>query len=598
MQRKRKNSGRSRKKVQTVWDLSVFYTSEKDPKIEKDLRTIERAIDTFVQKYKKDERYTKDAEALKRALDAYEKLHTMPEGERAILYFFYRKELNAKDAVADKKLNQISDRLTKASNKLLFFELTLGRIPKTRQKQFLKNATLKPYHYYLERLFIAAAHQLTEPEEKIMNLKSLPAYSLWVSGTEKILNQRQVRFKNKDMPLQEAIVTSSRLKKNDRRALWKLVTKELTDLGPLAENEVTAVVLNKKINDELRQYEKPYSVTVQGYENTEESIEALVEAVTKKGFALSRRFYKLKSELLGEKLQYVDRNASYGTQEHIPFTDATETLRGVFYNLSDAYGGILDRMLEHGQIDVFPRQGKTGGAFCSGEINQPTMVLLNQIDDLRSLMTFAHEMGHAIHTERSKAQRPLYQSYSTATAETASTLFENLVFEALLEKLPEKKKIAALASKLDDDVASIQRQIAFFNFEKDLHKIIREQGGMTHEEMAVLMQKHLNSYTGPAIDVQKEDGYSFVYVSHFRRFFYVYTYAYGSLISSVIASRWKESPEYTQEIDSFLSAGGSMSPEDIFRKIGIDTTKPDFFAEGLSRLEANIKALEKLTRSH
>lgn len=224
------------------------------------------------------------------------------------------------------------------------------------------------------------------------------------------------------------------------------------------------------------------------------------------------------------------------------------------------------------------------------------MVLLNHVDDVRSLTTFAHEMGHAVHTERSKQQPTRYQEYSTATAETASTLFENLVFEAMLERLSEKQQLSALHDKLSDEMATIMRQIAFFNFERELHETIRRDGGMTKEEMAACMSRHLRAYLGPRVSVTDRDGYMFVYVPHFRMFFYVYTYAYGILISNVLSAQWKTQGKSIDAIDTFLTAGGSASPEAIFKQIGIDTADPAFFTRGLAALDAKVDRLEKLAR--
>lgn len=589
-----KRTTRKKGGVKTAWNLGLFYKNQNDPKIEKELQAAERAISVFEKKYKNDPHLLKP-ERLAEAITAYETLAADARGDRPIMYFAYRRELDARDTLAEKRLNQLSERMTKAGNKLLFFELRIGTIPKKERARYLKHPKLAPYRYYLEGIFKSADHLLTEPEERILSLKAMPASELWISGTEKIMNKRSVRFKGTDIPLQEAISKVSRMEKRDRRALWKLIMEECASLAEIAENELNAVVLNKKINDELRKYAKPYSATVAGYENTEESIEALVDAVTTDGFKVSEQFYALKSKILGEDLLYADRQAGAGKEAKIPFAEAVETLREVFYGLKPVYGEILDRMLASGQVDVFPKAGKTGGAFCASGINQPTMVLLNQVDDLRSLTTFAHEMGHAIHAERSKSQRPLYQGHSTAVAETASTLFENLTFNALLEKLPPKEKIAALHAKLDDDTASIMRQIAFFNFEKDLHATIRAEGGMTREEMARLMQKHLKAYLGKKVTVTEEDGYTFVYVSHFRRFFYVYTYAYGNLISNVLAARHATDRGYIDHIDRFLTAGSSASPEAIFKGIGVDTKDPTFFTQGLGQLKTHVNELARLT---
>ncbi len=581
--------------VKTAWDLSALYSSANDPRIERDVAAAERAIDRFAKKYGNDPKLTTPTR-LKSALQEYEKLIEDARGDRGIMYFAYRRELNARDEEAEKRLNQLSERLTKAQNKLLFFALRIGALKGKDRTTLLKDKGLAKYRYYLEGIFRESDHLLTEPEERIMNLKGMPASELWIAGTEKIMNKRTVRFRGKDVPLQEAITKVVRMGRKDRHALWKQITDECFRIAEIAENELNAVVINKKINDELRKYQKPYSATVLGYENKEASIEALVDSVSNYGFKISNDFYKLKTKLVGENLTYVDRVAGTGIETKIPFKEAVGTLRDVFYGLKPEYGEILDRMLANGQVDVYPKAGKTGGAFCASGVSQPTMVLLNQVDDLRSLTTFAHEMGHAIHAERSKSQPAIYQGHSTAAAETASTLFENLVFKALLRTLSPKAQVAALHNKLDEDMASIMRQIAFFNFEKDLHATIRKEGGMTREEMARLLQKHLKAQLGPAVTVTEADGYSFVYVSHFRRFFYVYTYAYGNLISNVLADRWAEDPTYIEKIDQFLTSGCSKSPEDIFRAIGVDTANPEFWNRGLTRMEEDVQTLARLSK--
>lgn len=597
MKPKKGTQKKSHNSVQTQWDLTLLYTGADDPRIEKDVRATERACAGFAKKYA-DRVFVRSNKTLLQALSDYEKLAAMPEGDRPIRYFMFRREIDATDAVAEKYLNKLSDRLTKAGNQLVFFTLALGALPKEKQTALLRDPAFIHYRYYLKNVFEDAQYNLTEPEEKILNLKSLPASQLWVAGTEKILNKATVTAGDKTMPLMEALTQVGKLPKKQRRALWTKAMEACRSYSEIAENELNAIVLNKKINDELRGYKYPYSATVFGNENTEKSISTLVGAVTDR-FDISERFYTLKAKMMKEKnLLYADRSASYGKEITIPFTEAVDTLRDVFYALKPEYGKILDAMLARGQIDVYPKAGKTGGAFCAGGTNQPTFVLLNQVDDMRSLTTFAHEMGHAIHTERSKQQPTLYQDYSTATAETASTLFENLVFESLLGKLTERQQIVALHDKLNDDMASIMRQIAFFNYEQALHEAIRREGSLTKEEMAALMQKHLAAYLGKSVTVSEIDGYSFVYISHFRMFFYVYTYAYGSLVSNVLSARWKQNASYIDQIDTFLCAGGSASPETIFKNIGINTSAPSFFKDGLVLLDQKVTELEQLVEKY
>jgi oligoendopeptidase F len=584
-------------KIKTTWNLKLIYENEKDPPVENDILSYEKAVDAFEKKYRANTVYLGNAQLLKQALTEYEELYGMIEPRRAYNYFHYRKEIDSSDQVAEKRLNLISDRLTKAGNKTLFFELSLGKIDKKLQTELLQSKELKHFQYFLKRLFENAKYDLSEPEEKILNLKSLPAHGLWVQGQQKLLSQQTVKFKGRELPIPEAQSMLTQLGKKDRRALTDATNEVLKSISSFAESELNAVYIDKKINDELRGFKHPYSRTILGYQNDEASIINFVNTVTK-NFSISHRFYKLKAKLLKErKLEYADRAAKVGEVSLKPgFDESLGILRNAFEKTDPQFREILDSYVENGQIDVFPKKGKKGGAYCSSDIKMPTYVLLNHINSINSLKTFAHEMGHGIHAELSKSQTPLYEGHTISVAEVASTFFENIAFEEIFPKLSRKEQAIALHDRLNDAVATIFRQVAVFNYELEMHTIIREKGALTKEEIANLHNKHMSAYLGPNFKLKELDGYFFVTWSHLRYFFYVYSYAYGELISMALYNKYKENKNYIREIKKFLSAGGSKSPEDIFKEIGIDTTKPAFFETGLKKLEEDIVKLENLLK--
>ncbi len=582
-------------KIKTNWNLKEhYYISENDPHIEEDLQYIEKAHARFAKKYRSTD-FTSTPTLLKKALTDYEALYALPHKRRVTRYFSYRSTLNSKDSVAEKRLNLFSDRLVKSSNALLFFEITIGSIPKEKQSQFLSDPLLKDFRYYIAQLFEEAKHTLSEAEEKILRLKSNTSFGMWVDGTEKILSNRMVRVGKKEMSIPEALASFETLRGGQKIKLWNTVCDELAQVAEVAENEFNAIVSDKKITDELRGYEKPYSETVLEYENDPQSIESLIHAVSTRGFALSRSFYTLKAKLHGvKKLPYALRNEPIGKTKNIPFREAVEICRETFYGVNPLYGELFDTMLEEGHIDVYPRTGKRGGAFMSSGVGVPTYVMLNHTDTFEALETLAHEMGHAIHAERSKTQRPFYQSHSITTAETASTLFENIVFNKILERATLKDRTILLHDRIIRDISTIQRQIAFFNFELALHNYIRTHGAATKEEMTEMMQKHLTAYLGPSIEVTKRDALSFVYISHFRYGFYVYTYAYGLLMSSIMARRLNQDPSYRNSIDTFLTSGGCDTVENIFHSININARDPKTFIESLDVLESDIREFTTL----
>jgi len=582
-------------KIKTQWELNkLFYPSLKDKHLLKDVEAGERAAETFAKKYSQNKRWLSNAKALVQALKEYEALMFKMSPAPA-LYATFRKELNAKDKEAEALMNRLDERYTKAGNKLVFFELELGKTAPATQKKILKAPELAGYRYWLTQLFANAKHDLSEPEEKMLSLLGDVSFGRWLQAVENILNTRTVPFGGKKIPLNEAQEKIRSLPTAKRHALNSALMQELKEVAQMAESELNAVVTRKKITDELRGYKEPYEATVKGYENDLKSVLALVQAVTHH-FGISQRFYRVKAKLLKQKsLTYADRSAFVGSvKKKISFAKAVRLVRKAFAELDPKYAQIFDRLLANGQVDVYPKAGKRGGAFCSHSVGMPTLVLLNHVDDAHSLLTLAHEMGHAIHSERSKKERPFYQDYSTVTAETASTFFERVAFEALAKTLSSKEQVIALHDRLQDDVSAIFRQIACFNFEVDLHNTIRARGLLPKEALAKLMNKHMASYTGSIMKFVPDDGYVFVSWSHIRRFFYVYSYSYGQLVSRALWERVKKDKKFIKKVDEYLCSGGNATVEQIFARCGLDLHKPDVFLEGLKSIEKDVKELEKL----
>lgn len=581
-------------KIKTSWNLKLLYKSDKDPQIEKDLKNIEDACISFEKKYK-NKPFTASPESLAKALESREDLNLVISDSKPWWYFALKTDLNSDDVKSNALATKYEQRITEATNRIKFFALEVAKIPLKNQKEFLKHISLKPYYYALSRIFARAKFNLSEGEEQLEDLLSQTSYTMWVDVQQKLLNRQTVKHKGKEIPIVRAIAELADMPKNDRREVYEKINAALESVSHMAEGELNAIYNYKKIMDKRRGYEKPYSATILGYENEEKSIESFVSLISS-NFKIARRFYALHSRLLGEKkITLADKSVNIGKiKTKFDFQTSVSVLRSVLGKIDKEYLDFFDKFLSNGQIDAYPRKGKKGGAYCWGMGQLPVFLLLNHVNDVRSLETLAHEMGHAIHTELSKRQPPRYQKYSTATAEVASTFFEQMISDEIEKRLPEKERIVLLHHKIMGDISTIFRQIACFNFELELHEKIRNGGQISKDKIADMMSKHLKSYLGKAVKVTRHDGYFFVYWSHIRRFFYVYTYAYGQLISKALYEKWKQDPSYAEKIKQFLNAGRSMSPEDIFKMIGIDTSKASFFEDGLKSIEKDIARLEKL----
>lgn len=577
------------------WDLSLLYKNDKDPQIEKDLEEIENVCKKFNKKYSKLDLGIK--KNLLSGLKDFELLEEKISGSKPWWYFALKNDIEGDNQYVISQKTKNQSRITKSSNLVLFFDLNISKIDKKIQNNILKDLDFSKYKYFLSKIFKSAKHRLSEKEEVLENLLSQTSYDMWVRGVENSLKVQFIEFKSEKFPISKALNILSDLKIEERRELQEKINKKLKEISLFAESEINAIFNYKKITDELRGFKKPYSETILSYENEESSIENLIEIITR-NFKISHRFYKLHKKILGlDILQYEDRSVKIGEiSKKFSFEDSVEIVSNSLSKFDNKYKEMFIKFLSNGQIDVYPKIGKRGGAYCWGMSKMPTFLLLNHVDNLRSVETLAHEIGHGIHTELSKNQHVFYRQYSIATAEVASTFFEQLVQDEIEKTLSDKEKIIFLHNKILGDISTIFRQIACFNFENELHLKIRKEGNVPANEIAKLMTKHLKSYLGNSFDVKDDDGFNFVSWSHIRSFFYVYSYAYGQIISKAILSKWKKDNDFKTEIEKFLTAGRSKSPEDIFKDIGINLKDPDFFKLGLKSIEDDIKRLENIVK--
>jgi len=367
----------------------------------------------------------------------------------------------------------------------------------------------------------------------------------------------------------------------------------------IAEAEINSILENKKINDELRGFERADSARHLSDDIHSEVVDALIRAVSEK-FEIARRYYAFKARLFGvKKLEYHERNVPYGNiNKKYSYEESVELVYKVFFNLDKEFAEIFNGFFKEGRIDAFPKKGKRSGAFCSDNlIFQPTYIMLNHTNELNDVLTIAHEAGHGINSELiKKKQNSLTFGTVLSTAEVASTFMEDFVLEELMKNADEELKMFLTMTKLNDDITTIFRQIACYKFEKELHTKFRAKGYLSKQEIGEIFQKNMASYMGPAVEQSPGSENWWVYWSHIRSFFYVYSYASGLLISKAMQAKVREDRDFIRKIKEFLSAGISESPEKVFKKMGIDISKKNFWNVGLREVEVLLYKAEELAK--
>lgn len=591
--------------IKTNWDLSELFMSDDDVEIESQRKILEEESYKFINKWRERDDYLKEPKILKIALDEYEfwQKNFGASGNEGY-YFWLRAEQDENSSEIKAKFNKIREFAVKIQNDIQFFTVRIAKIPENEQKNFLDCEELSKYRHFLECLFKEARHILSEPEEKIMNLKSQTSHYNWVKMLSGFLTkeEKEVLNENENLAIKNfseiASLMSSQNKKTRDKAAYvfnEIIFKHIET----GEAELNSILANKKIDDELRGFKKPDEARHLNDDIESEVVDSLIKAVSNR-FDLSRKFYELKARLMGvEKLEYHERNVPYGkADKNYEFNNAVELIYKTFLNLDKEFSGIFERFLENGQIDVYPKKGKRGGAFCAHELlSQPTFILLNYVDKLQDVLTFAHELGHGVNNElMRKKQNGLNFDTSLATAEVASTFMEDFVLQEILKEADNELRLSLMMTKLNDDISTIFRQVAAYKFETELHKEFRDKGYLPREEIGKIFLKNMADYMGECVVQSKGAENWWLYWSHFRSFFYVYSYASGLLISKAMQNKVKENPKFIENVKEFLSIGCADSPKNIFLKMGIDITDAEFWNKGLVEVESLLKEVEELAQ--
>lgn len=586
------------------WDLDLLFKGDNDSKILSLRKRVKIETSNFIAKWEKRSDYLKNPVTLKKALDEYEHwIKNYNTATQEWYYFSLRSSLNQDYSKVKARLNQITDFGLKIQNGIQFFELRIAKIEKGLQQKFLKSKLLKNYRHFLFKLFEQAKYQLTEPEEMIMNLKSTTSHTNWVRMTSAFLAKEERGIVNKAGKISQknfseitSLMNDKDKKIRDSAALSfnEILSKHVE----VAEHELNSVLQNKKTDDELRNYKRP-DISRHIIDDIEtDVVDTLVDVVTS-NFETAKKFYQLKAKLMGVKrLEYHERNVPFGKiNKEFTYSNALEIISKVTHNLDQDFYSIFQDFVKQRRIDVYPKKGKKGGAFCTyGLPINPTFILLNYTNQINDVLTLAHELGHGIHFEFSKKQNAINFGTTVATTEVASTFMEDFVLQELEKKAYKELELALLTMKLNDDVSTIFRQIAFYNFETELHKKFRKKGYLSKEEIGKLFQKHMDSYMGNAVEQSKGSQNWWVYVSHFRYFFYVYSYASGLLISKALQSSVKKNPKYIDKVKIFLSAGTSKSAKNIFKELGINLSDKKIWLDGIIEVKTSLERAEKLAK--
>lgn len=589
--------------AQLSWNLDHLYGSIDDLQIDRDFARIDE-ISEKIKTYR-------GRMASLNPSELYEFLKIGEERSELMqqigLYAGLLESTNVGVAEITRFDKKIEEAMVRRATDTLFASVELARLPEEKWQEFLNSPELAEYRHFLELTYKEAQHTLTEPEEKILTEKSQTSNSALNHLYSITTNTLEVEWDGKTVTLEELL---SKLRDPDasvrKQAALKL-NSALETNTKTTPSILNALVQDKAISQRLRGYEYPEHARYLSEDVEKETVDTLVDVVSKSS-GMVTRYYTLKKKILGvDELFWWDRYAPPPqTEAKIDIAQARAMVNDATQAFSPRLAEITQKMIEDRHIDWLPSKTKRGGAFCAyGTKTIYPYVLLNYTNDLRDVTTLAHELGHAVHDVLAAENNNTYQAHAPLPlAEIASTFGESLVLEQLLNSdIPKQDKIALLMSSIEDSFATIHRQIAMFQFEQQLHRKRQEEGELSKEQLDELWHTVMKAPFEGALTYTNEHKNSWMYVSHiFASPFYVFTYAYAQLCTLALVKQYRDAREageneqekFAAQYLKILKAGGSLSPKDNLARAGLDVTTAEFWQNGLDMVNDTITELEEL----
>jgi oligoendopeptidase F len=592
-------------KIKTEWDLTKLMADDSDSGIDQELKNSQARVRGFIDKWKVRSDYLEDPKILRNALDEYEDLVTKGGvAGNAGYYIGLKSSLQQDDPIIKARENKIEERALQLGSELDFFVLRISRIPEDQHFKFLDSPALEPYRHFVKNLLDNGKYMLSEAEERIITLLSPTAASNWVRMTSEFITseEREVLLENgttekKNFADLLSLLSSPQIavRESSANAINSIFDKN----DKFGEAEINSVLTNKKTNDFLRGFTRPDQARHISDDVESETVDLLIDVVSSNS-SIVHRYYQMKAKLLGlPKLRYFERNILYqGMDKKYKFDEAVAIVDRTMTKLDPSFAAIFQNYLLNGQIDVFTKKGKTSSEFCTdGTKEQPGYVLLNFGGQLEDVSTIAHEMGHAINNELIRpVQKTLNSDVSLCLAETASTFFEDFALDDIASTLSDEEKFALQIFRLDNAINTVFRQIACYKFELDLHSSLRAKGFLSTTDLGQIFSKHMSNYCGPAVEMAEGTQNWWLHWSHIRSFFYVYSYAFGHLVSKYMQNMVRQDYANIERVKDFLSAGSSKSPKEILAAVDIDINSREFWQNGVDQIKTMLDTTEEIGR--
>ena len=584
--------------MEMTWDLSVLYSGYDDPKYSSDYEKLLKLIEEEKNSKLDSNDPIGTIEAnLKRELELSSLISEL------FSYSNLRCSTNVNDYEALGQMGKIRLALQETVQSDVMFTKFLKDLDLDELAS--KSVLIKEHLFKLKRNQQNALHMLSDKEEVLASKLQLVGSSSWGELQNKLTSNLSISVEGMEgtYPLSSVRNMAFSADGNVRKAAYEAEInsyKQVEDAVAMALNNIKREV---NIMMPLRGYASGLEKTLEQSRMTEATLNAMIEAI-KEEAPRFRDYFRLKGLMLGHKngIPFYDLFAPVGklTKEYT-FDEARLLVLDTFRSFSEPLYELGKEAFDNRWIDVFPHEGKRGGAFCAGLGNHnQSRILTNFTGSLINVQTLAHELGHAYHGRVIQNNSPLNRSYPMPLAETASIFCQTLMSKKMIEELTDPlEKLTVVEVSLHEDSQCVIDILSRFIFESSVFNTPISKP-LSAKELCNMMLEAQDASYGDGLDQNYKHPYMWICKSHYYSAglnYYNFPYAFGLLYAKGLYKQYlKDKAGFVEKYDKMLMATGLMNVEEVAATMNIDITKKEFWIESLKFIEEEIDLFESLLK--
>lgn len=572
-----------------VWNLDVIYRGFDDPAFAADMKKLEKLVKDYAA-FAGELVGQTPLDGLKKGIALEEALTVLTAklGEYASL----RQSVNTRDAEAGSRLGQVMQRISGAAGAQAQWREWVSKIPDL-MVLVAGDETLKDYTFLFERLLRNSTHLLGSLGEQISARLSMSGSSAWSDLQGYLTSTVPVSYNGGTTNLSAIRNLAYDPDPAVRKAAYEAELSCYDRIKDSVAFALNSIKLETISDCQLRGYGSPLDRTLEQSDMKRQTLDAMLGAM-EEYMPKFRQYLRAKGKALGHEngLPWYDLFAPMGkSAAQYTAEDAKRILVELFSTFDQELADMVARAFDESWIDFYPRDGKTGGAFCAGvECIGQSRILTNFDGTFGSIVTLAHELGHAFHNQCIRAHRPLNRDYSMPVAETASTFNECVVMAAAIRQAKSHdEELALIESQLQDVTQIICDIYSRYLFESMVLEN-REQQFMDADTLCGMMLKAQEQSYGDGLDPGFRHPYMWICKSHYYgATFYNFPYAFGGLFARGLYAQYqREGAAFVPKYKKLLRTTTVATAEDVAQVAGIDLTDKEFWRGALQTVAQQI----------